>query len=142
MGKEAIKPNQFDIFYDTGSLVMVCQTLEAQNANKNCPQGKKCDMCLFFRSDHLFFTFRMDFKLTGLSAKPLTQVQNCEFLVILVLLLLNVGGQPLSSKFILKVKSQKARPKEHVHITPWMVFVGILGFQSITNHNGRPCTSS
>ena len=42
------------------------------------------------------------------------------FLVILVLLLLNVGGcggQPLSSKFILKVKKQNPLPKEHVHIT-------------------------
>ena len=37
--------------------------------------------------------------------------------MILVLLLLNVGGQPLSSKFILKVKSQMAIPKEHVHCT-------------------------
>ena len=67
------------------------------------------------------------------------------FLVILVLLLLNVegcGGQLLSSKFILKVKSQMAIPKEHVHITlltPWIVYVGILGFQSIKIHNGRPC---
>ena len=37
------------------------------------------------------------------------EVQNCAFFVILVLLLLNGGGcegQPLSSKFILKVKTQ------------------------------------
>ena len=34
-------------------------------------------------------------------------------------------------------------PKEHVHITfltIWIVFVGILGFQSLTNHYERPCT--
>ena len=67
------------------------------------------------------------------------------FLVILVLLLLNVGGcggQPLSSKFILKVKKQNPLPKEHVHITfltPWIVFVGILGFQSLSRHYERPC---
>ena len=33
-------------------------------------------------------------------------------------------------------------PKEHVHITfltPWIVFVGILGFQSLSNHYGGPC---
>ena len=64
------------------------------------------------------------------------------FLVILVKLLLNAedgGGQPVSSNFILKAKKQMARPKEHVHVmflTPWKVFVGILGFQSITNHYG------
>ena len=69
------------------------------------------------------------------------------FLVILVLLLLNVGGcggQPLSSKFILKVKKQNPLPKEHVHITfltPWIVFVGILGFQSLSRHYERPCTA-
>ena len=69
------------------------------------------------------------------------------FLVILVLLLLNVGGcggQPLSSKFILKVKKQMSIPKEHVHITfltPWIVFVGILGFQSITLHCKTLCSS-
>ena len=43
------------------------------------------------------------------------------FLVILVLLLLNVGGcggQPLSSKFILKVKKQNPLPKEHVQGVP------------------------
>ena len=37
-----------------------------------------------------------------------------------------------------------SRPKEHVHITfltLWIVFVGILGFQSLTNHYERPCTS-
>ena len=67
------------------------------------------------------------------------------FLVILVLLLLNVGGcggQPLSSKFILKVKKQNPLPKQHVHITfltPWIVFVGILGFQSLSRHYERPC---
>ena len=67
------------------------------------------------------------------------------FLVILVLLLLNVGGcggQPLSSKFILKVKKQNPLPKEHVHITfltPWIVFVGILGFQSRSKHYEKPC---
>ena len=35
-----------------------------------------------------------------------------------------------------------SRPKEHVHITfliPWIVFVGILGFKSLTNHYERPC---
>ena len=35
-------------------------------------------------------------------------------------------------------------PKEHVHITfltPWIVFVGILGFQSITLRCKTPCTS-
>ena len=67
------------------------------------------------------------------------------FLVILVLLLINVGGcwgQPLSSKFILKVKKQMTLPIEHVHttfLTPRMVFVGILGFQSLTKHYKRPC---
>ena len=67
------------------------------------------------------------------------------FLVILVLLLLNVGGcggQPLSSKFILKVKTRMAIPKEHVHITfltPWIVFVGFLGFQSMTLCCKTPC---
>ena len=67
------------------------------------------------------------------------------FLVILVLLLLNVGGcggQPVSSKFILKVKQQMSIPKEHVHITfltTWIVFVGILGFQTITIHCKTPC---
>ena len=67
------------------------------------------------------------------------------FIVILVLLLLNVGGcggQPLSSKFILKVKKQNPIPKEHVHITfltPWIVFVGNLGFQSLSRHYKRPC---
>ena len=33
-------------------------------------------------------------------------------------------------------------PKEHVHITfitPWIVFVGILGFQSITLRCKTPC---
>ena len=74
-----------------------------------------------------------------------TEVRNCAFLVILVLLLLNVGGcggQPLSSKFILKVKKQNPLPKEHVHITfltPWIVFVGILGFQSWSRHYEKPC---
>ena len=67
------------------------------------------------------------------------------FLVILVLLLLNVrgcGGQSLSSKLILKVKKQIPIPKEHVYITffpPWIFFVGILGFQSLTKHYGGPC---
>ena len=69
------------------------------------------------------------------------------FLVILVLLLLNVGGcggQPLSLKFILKVKTQIPIPKGHAHIrivTPWIVFVGILGFQSLTKHYEVPCSS-
>ena len=68
------------------------------------------------------------------------------FLVILVLLLLNVGGcgcQPLNSKFILKVKSQMANPSEHIHgpfLTQMTVLVENLGFQSITNQYGRPCT--
>ena len=47
------------------------------------------------------------------------EVQNCAFFVILVLLLLTVGGcegQPLSSKFILKVKTQMSWPKERVQI--------------------------
>ena len=67
------------------------------------------------------------------------------FLVILVLLLLNVGGcggQPLSSKFILKVKKQNPLPKEHVHIMfqpPWIVFVGILSFHSLSRHYKKPC---
>ena len=70
------------------------------------------------------------------------------FSVILVLLVLNVwgcGGQSLSSKFILKVKKQMSTPKEHVHITfltPWIVFVGILGFQSITLRCKTPCSIS
>ena len=48
------------------------------------------------------------------------EVQNCAFFVILVLLLLNVGGcegQPLSSKFILKVKTQISEPKEYANVT-------------------------
>ena len=48
-----------------------------------------------------------------------TEVQNCAFFVILVLLLLNVGGcrgQSPSLKTILKVKTQMPRPKEHVQI--------------------------
>ena len=49
-----------------------------------------------------------------------TEVLNCAFFVILVLLLLTVGGcggQPLSSKCILKVKTQMPIPKEHAQIT-------------------------
>ena len=74
--------------------------------------------------------------------------ESVPFLVILVLLLLNVrgcGGQSLSSKLILKVKKQIPIPKEHVYITfltPWIVFVGILGFQSLTKHYGGPCKKS
>ena len=48
------------------------------------------------------------------------EVQNCPFFVILVLLLLRDGGcvgQPLSSKSILKVKTQMSKPKEHAQIT-------------------------
>ena len=44
------------------------------------------------------------------------EVQNCPFFVILVLLLLRDGGcvgQPLSSKSILKVKTQMPLPIEH-----------------------------
>ena len=47
------------------------------------------------------------------------EVQYCPFFVILVLLLLRDGGcvgQPLSSKSILKVKTQMCKPKEHAHI--------------------------
>ena len=50
------------------------------------------------------------------------------FLVILVLLLLNVGGcggQPPSSKSILKVKKQMALPKEHAH-TPFLTQITLL----------------
>ena len=71
--------------------------------------------------------------------------ESVPFLVILVLLLLNVrgcGGQSLSSKLILKAKKQIPIPKEHVYITfltPWILFVGILGFQSITLHCKTPC---
>ena len=70
------------------------------------------------------------------------------FLVILVLLLLNIGGcggQPLGSKFKIHSKGKKNQnplPKEHVHImflTPWIVFVGILGFQSLSRHDKGPC---
>ena len=67
------------------------------------------------------------------------------FLVILVLLLLNIwgcGGQHLSSKSILKVKKQMSLANEHVHIlflTPWIVFVSILGFQSMALHYQTPC---
>ena len=35
-----------------------------------------------------------------------------------------------------------SRPKEYAHImflTLWIVFVGILGFKSLTNHYERPC---
>ena len=45
-----------------------------------------------------------------------TEVGNCAFFVILVLLLLNVGGcggKPLSSKLVSKVKKQMPLPKEH-----------------------------
>ena len=68
------------------------------------------------------------------------------FLVILVLLLLNIGGcggQPLCSKSILKVVSQMAKPKQHIHavfLTQMTVLVGNLGFQSMTDHYGGPCT--
>ena len=54
------------------------------------------------------------------------------------------GGYPLSSKSILKVKKQNPLPKEHVHImflTPRIVFVGMLGFQSLSKHYERHCTS-
>ena len=48
-----------------------------------------------------------------------TKVLNCAFFVILLLLLLNVGGcggQPLSSKSILRVKTQISLPKEPAQI--------------------------
>ena len=67
------------------------------------------------------------------------------FLVILVLILLNVGGcggQPLNLKSIPKVKIQMPLPSEHTQapiLTQWTVFVGHLGFQSITNQYKRPC---
>ena len=66
------------------------------------------------------------------------------FLVILVLILLNVGGcggQPLNLKSIPKVKIQMPLPSEHTQaptLTQWIVFVGHLGFQSITNQYKRP----
>ena len=68
------------------------------------------------------------------------------FLVILVLILLNVGGcggQPLNLKSIPKVKIQMPLPSEHTQapiLTQWTVFVGHLGFQSITNQYERRCT--
>ena len=49
-----------------------------------------------------------------------TEVGNCAFFVILVLLLLNVGGcggQALRSKSILKLKTQIQIPKGHAQIT-------------------------
>ena len=49
------------------------------------------------------------------------------------------GGQPLHAKSILKAESQMARPKEYVHapfLLQVVVLVGIVGFQSITNHYG------
>ena len=52
------------------------------------------------------------------------------------------GGQPLCSKSILKVVSQMAKPREHIHapfLTQMTVLVGNLGFQSMTNHYGGPC---
>ena len=67
------------------------------------------------------------------------------FLVILVLLLLNVGGcggQPPSSKSILKVKNQNPLPNEHVHapfVTQIKVLGGNLGLQSWSNHYEIPC---
>ena len=69
------------------------------------------------------------------------------FLVILVLILLNVGGcggQPLSLKSIPKVKRQMPLPSEHTQapiLTQWTVFVGHLGFQSITNQYERRCST-
>ena len=68
-----------------------------------------------------------------------------DFLVILVVLLLNAGGcggQSLNSKFILKVKSQMANPNAHIHVpflTQMTVLVGNLGFQSMTDHYETPC---
>ena len=65
--------------------------------------------------------------------------------IIWLKVLLNVGGcggQPLSSKSILKVKKQMAAPKEHAHapfLTQMTVLVGNLSFQSVTNHFERPC---
>ena len=47
------------------------------------------------------------------------EARNCAFFVILVLSLQNVGGcggQPLSLKSILKVKTQIPKPKEHAQI--------------------------
>ena len=61
---------------------------------------------------------------------------------------LHVGGcagYPLSSKSILKVNKQMSIPKEYVHIpslTPWIDFVGILGFQSMELRYQTPCSSS
>ena len=55
------------------------------------------------------------------------------------------GGQPLCSKSILKVVSQMAKPREHIHapfLTQMTVLVGNLGFQSMTDHYGGPCTIS
>ena len=52
------------------------------------------------------------------------------------------AGYPLSSKSILKVKKQMSLPNEHVHIpflTSWIVFVGILGFQSMALRYQTPC---
>ena len=65
-----------------------------------------------------------------------------DFLVILVLLLLNAGGcggQSLNSKFILKVKIQMANPNAPIHVphlTQMTVLVGHLGFRSISNQYG------
>ena len=53
------------------------------------------------------------------------------------------GGQPLCSKSIVKVVSQMAKPKQHIHaafLTQMTVLVGNLGFQSMTDHYGGPCT--
>ena len=53
------------------------------------------------------------------------------------------GGQALCSKSILKVVSQMAKPREHIHapfLTQMTVLVGNLGFQSMTNHYGGPCS--
>ena len=52
------------------------------------------------------------------------------------------AGYPLSSKSILKVKKQMSLPKQHVHIpflTPWIAFVGILGFRSMALRCKTPC---
>ena len=45
----------------TGSFVMLCQTLEAQNANKTNPWGQKRNMYMFYRQGHLFFCLQNEF---------------------------------------------------------------------------------
>ena len=55
------------------------------------------------------------------------------------------GGQPLSSKSILKVKNQNPLPNEHVHapfVTQIKVLGGNLGLQSWSKHYEIHCSNT